>query len=413
MTRIPNTKTGATVAVIIGMLGFTQWALQTASLAQSRATVQAPTYQVDPMWPKPLPNNWLFGSVVGLSVDARDHVWVVHRGNLAPKEGSMLAGSNGMQHPGSGTPPNPGDTHRISDLCCEAAPPVLEFDPAGNLVSSWGGPGAGYEWPAAIEQAGVRFLWSMHGITVDGKDNVWLAGNQGNTVLKFTRQGKFLMQIGKNGQSKGNADTENLGRPAEVEVDLAANEAYVADGYGNRRVIVYDADTGKFKRMWGAYGKPPSDANPGPYDPDKPISQSFATVHCAQIANDGLVYVCDRVNNRIQVFRKDGTYVKETQVAKRTLGDGVVFDLAFTKDAPQKYLLVADGANHRIWTLLRDPLHVVSHFGSGGRQPGQFYAPHNLALDSKGNLYTVETYEGKRLQKFSYKGIGAVQASTN
>jgi len=368
---------------------------------------------VDPLWPKPLPNNWLFGSVVGLSVDSRDHVWVVHRGNLAPKEGSMQAGSNGMQHPGSGTPPNPGDTHPISGLCCQVAPPVLEFDPAGNLVSSWGGPGAGYEWPAPIELAGVKFLWSMHGITVDGKDNVWLAGNQGNTVLKFTRQGKFLMQIGKNGQSKGNADTENLGRPAEIEVDLAANEAYVADGYGNRRVIVYDADSGKFKRMWGAYGKPPSDANPGPYDPDKPISQSFATVHCAQIANDGLVYVCDRVNDRIQVFKKDGTFVKETQVAKRTLGDGVIFDLAFTKDAAQKYLLLADGANHRIWTLLRDPLQVISHFGNGGRQPGQFYAPHNLALDSKGNLYTVETYEGKRLQKFSYKGIGSVAATTN
>ena len=411
--RTRNMKTCATVAVVIGMLAFTQWALQTASLAQARATVQAPTYQVDPLWPKPLPNNWLFGSVVGLSVDSRDHVWVVHRGNLAPKEGSMQAGSNGMQHPGSGTPPNPGDPHPISGLCCQAAPPVLEFDPAGNLVSSWGGPGAGYEWPAPIEQAGVKFLWSMHGITVDGKDNVWLAGNQGNTVLKFTRQGKFLMQIGKNGQSKGNADTENLGRPAEIEVDLAANEAYVADGYGNRRVIVYDADSGKFKRMWGAYGKPPSDANPGPYDPDKPISQSFATVHCAQIANDGLVYVCDRVNDRIQVFKKDGTFVKETQVAKRTLGDGVVFDLAFTKDAAQKYLLLADGANHRIWTLLRDPLQVISHFGNGGRQPGQFYAPHNLALDSKGNLYTVETYEGKRLQKFSYKGIGAVPGTTN
>jgi len=411
--RTRNMKTCATVAVVIGMLAFTQWALQTASLAQARATVHAPTYQVDPLWPKPLPNNWLFGSVVGLSVDSRDHVWVVHRGNLAPKEGSMQAGSNGMQHPGSGTPPNPGDPHPISGVCCQAAPPVLEFDPAGNLVSSWGGPGAGYEWPAPIEQAGVKFLWSMHGITVDGKDNVWLAGNQGNTVLKFTRQGKFLMQIGKNGQSKGNADTENLGRPAEIEVDLAANEAYVADGYGNRRVIVYDADSGKFKRMWGAYGKPPSDANPGPYDPDKPISQSFATVHCAQIANDGLVYVCDRVNDRIQVFKKDGTFVKETQVAKRTLGDGVIFDLAFTKDAAQKYLLLADGANHRIWTLLRDPLQVISHFGNGGRQPGQFYAPHNLALDSKGNLYTVETYEGKRLQKFSYKGIGAVPGTTN
>ena len=411
MNRKRNMKAGVTIAAAIVVLVLAQWALQTSGLAQARPTAQGPTYQVDPFWPKPLPNNWLLGSVVGLSVDSRDHVYIVHRGNLAPKEGSLQPGTAGMQHPGSGPPPNPGDPHRISDYCCETAPPVLEFDPAGNLVNSWGGPGAGYEWPPAVDSGGVHFPWSMHGITVDGKDNVWIAGNQANSVLKFTRQGKFLMQIGKNGQGKGNTDTANLGRPAEVEVDLAANEAYVADGYGNRRVIVFDADTGKFKRMWGAYGKKPDDTNPGPYDPSKPLAQVFATVHCAQIANDGLVYVCDRVNDRIQVFKKDGTYVKETQVAKNTLGDGAIFDIAFTKDAPQKYIMLADGANHRVWTLLRDPLTIVSHFGKGGRQPGQFYAPHSIALDSKGNLYTAETYEGKRLQKFVYKGIGAVESN--
>ena len=207
----------------------------------------------------------------------------------------------------------------------------------------------------------------MHGITVDGKDNVWLTTNQGHQMLKFTRQGKFLLQVGREGQSKGNTDTANLNRAAEAEVDLAANEVYVADGYGNRRVIVFDADTGAYKRHWGAYGKKPDDTDPGPYDPAAPIPQVFRTVHCAQIANDGLVYVCDRANDRIQVFRKDGTFVKETQIAKNTLGDGVIFDIAFSNDKPQRHLFIADGANHRVWTLLRDPLQVVSHFGSGGR----------------------------------------------
>ena len=256
------------------------------------------------------------------------------------------------------------------------APPVLEFDPAGNLVSSWGGPGAGYEWPP-----------SMHGITVDGKDNVWLAANQGHTLLKFTRQGKFLLQIGKNGQSKGNTDTANLNRPAEAEVDLAANEVYVADGYGNRRVIVFDADTGAYKRHWGAYGKKPDDIDPGPYNPAAPMPQVFRTVHCAQIANDGLVYVCDRANDRIQVFRKDGTFVKEAQIAKQTLGDGAVFDIAFSKDTPQRHIFISDGANHRMWTLLRDPLQVVSTSAAGAAARAVLRAPQRLARLERKHLY--------------------------
>jgi DNA-binding beta-propeller fold protein YncE len=395
-------KTGTTVLAAIALLAIAQYTLQLATSAQTRATVQAPMYQVDPFWPKPLPNNWVMGSVVGLSVDSRDHVWITHRGNVAPKEAGMLPNTNGMQQPGASPPAQPGDKRQISSICCAVAPPILEFDPAGNLVSSWGGPGEGYQWPT-----------SMHGITVDGKDNVWLTTNQGHQMLKFTRQGKFLLQVGREGQSKGNSDTANLNRAAEAEVDLAANEVYVADGYGNRRVIVFDADTGAYKRHWGAYGVKPDDTDPGPFDPAAPLPKVFRTVHCASLAADGLVYVCDRANNRIQVFRKDGTFVKETQVAKNTLGDGVIFDIAFSNDKPQRHLFISDGANHRIWTLLRDPLQVISHFGSGGRYPGQFYAPHNVSLDSKGNIYTVETYEGKRLQKFNYKGIGAVAATTN
>ena len=413
MKRTRKFYVGATIAAVIVVLAIAQYTLQTVARAQEGGGAKAGIYEVDRMWPKPLPNNWVLGSTVGLAIDARDHVFVVHRGQatLDPKFASQMvfappAARGGRAGAAPGAPAR-GDAaigeevasgaKPISDLCCASAPPVLEFDPAGNLVNHWGGPGTGFEWPP-----------SMHGITIDGKDNVWLAGNGGNTVLKFSKDGKFLLQIGKNGASKGNTDTANLSRPAEVEVDMAANEVYVADGYGNRRVIVYDADKGTFKRMWGAYGKPPTDDPNVTYDPAKPLSTNWQTVHCASLANDGLVYVCDRVNDRIQVFKKDGTYVKEAQIAKRTLGDGVTFDVAFSKDPQQRLMYVADGANHRVWQLLRDPLQVLNHIGNGGRYPGQFYATHNVSLDSKGNLYTVETYTGARVQKFSYKGLGAV-----
>ena len=412
MKRSRNFYVGVSIAVVVAVLAVAQYALQTVASAQGNGGAQAGIYEVDRMWPKPLPNNWVLGSTVGLAVDARDHVFVVHRGQatLDPKFASQMVFAPPAARGGrAGAPAAParGDAaigedvasgaKAISDLCCTAAPPVLEFDPAGNLVNHWGGPGTGFEWPP-----------SMHGITIDGKDNVWLAGNGGNTVLKFSKDGKFLLQIGKNGASKGNKDTANLSRPAEVELDMAANEVYVADGYGNRRVIVYDADKGTFKRMWGAYGKPPTDDPNVTYDPAKPLSTNWQTVHCATLANDGLVYVCDRVNDRIQVFKKDGTYIKEVQIAKRTLGDGVTFDIAFSKDKEQRLMYVADGANHRVWQLLREPLQVLNHIGNGGRYPGQFYATHNVSLDSKGNLYTVETYTGARVQKFSYKGLGAV-----
>jgi DNA-binding beta-propeller fold protein YncE len=412
MKRTRKFYVGATIAAVIVVLAIAQYTLQTVANAQESGGAKAGIYEVDRMWPKPLPNNWVLGSTVGLAIDARDHVFIVHRGQptLDPKFASQMVFApvaRGGRAGAAPAAPARGDAavgeevasgaKPISDLCCTAAPPVLEFDPAGNLVNHWGGPGTGFEWPP-----------SMHGITIDGKDNVWLAGNGGNTVLKFSKDGKFLLQIGKNGASTGNKDTANLSRPAEVEVDMAANEVYVADGYGNRRVIIYDADKGTFKRMWGAYGKPPTDDPNVTYDPAKPLSTNWQTVHCASLANDGLVYVCDRLNDRIQVFKKDGTYIKEVQIAKRTLGDGVTFDVAFSKDPQQRLMYVADGANHRVWQLLRDPLQVLNHIGNGGRYPGQFYATHNVSLDSKGNLYTVETYTGARVQKFSYKGLGAV-----
>jgi DNA-binding beta-propeller fold protein YncE len=196
---------------------------------------------------------------------------------------------------------------------------------------------------------------------------------------------------------------------AKIFIDPKANEAYIADGYLNKRVAVIDADTGKFKRYWGAYGNKPDDANLGRYNPDAPPAQQFRNpVHCADLSNDRLLYVCDRVNDRLQVFQPDGKFVKEQFIAKRSLADGSVWDIAFSKDPQQKYLYVADGRNQKVYILLRESLEILTSFGDGGRQPGQFYGVHSIATDSKGNIYTTETYEGRRLQKFVYKGLAPV-----
>jgi DNA-binding beta-propeller fold protein YncE len=395
-------------------------ALLTQRAAVQAAAVQAPRFEVDPLWPKPLPNKWILGQTIGVAVDAQDHIWIIHRaGSLEP--GEVHATTN---------PP--------TAQCCAPAPPILEFDEAGNLIGHWGGPGDGYEWPN-----------SNHGITVDYKGNVWIGGNgrgtppggQGrgpaaarggqtaagtnqqqnenqsegagyfndNMVLKFTPAGKFLMQIGKAGQSKGSNDTANLRLPAKTFVDKEANEVYIADGYGNHRVIVYDADTGKYKRHWGAYGNKPDDANLGRYDPNAPPPKQFRNpVHCADLSNDRLLYVCDRANDRIQVFKADGAFVKEAFLNKNTLGSGSVWDIAFSKDPQQKYIYVADGENDKVRVLLRDTLEILTSFGEGGRQPGEFYGVHSIATDSKGNVFTTETYRGQRVQKFDYKGLAPV-----
>jgi DNA-binding beta-propeller fold protein YncE len=371
---------GSSFVAALVALGTTEIALERAASAQ--AVVQAPRFEVDPFWPKPLPNHWVLGETIGLGIDAQDHVWIVHRADRV----------NAIEGAADQNPP--------TASCCRRAPWVLEFDPAGNLVGHWGGPGEGYDWPK-----------SNHGIFIDYKDNVWIGGNDATDahILKFTRTGKFLMQLGHPGQSKGSNDTENFGRVAKIFVDPKANEAYIADGYGNKRVAVLDADTGKFKRYWGAYGHQPDDANIGRYDPDAPPAQQFRTpVHCADLANDGLVYVCDRPNDRIQVFKADGTFVKEKFIAKKTLGDGSVWDVAFSRDPEQKYVYLADGKNEKVYVMDRQTLEILTSFGDGGRQPGQFFAVHSIATDSKGNIYTTETYEGRRLQKFVYKGIGAV-----
>jgi DNA-binding beta-propeller fold protein YncE len=381
-----NLIVGAGFLTVLVALALAQVVLDTKAAAEGQSTVQAPMFEVDPFWPRPLPNHWVLGSSVGVTVDARDHVFIVHRGAPTLNERTEI---------GLATTP------RTAEDCCLPAPPILEFDPAGDLVEHWGGPGPGYEWPT-----------SNHGVTVDDKGNVWIGGNgKGDAhVLKFTRDGKLLMQFGHAGKSGGSNDTENFGQVAKIFVDPKANEAYVADGYGNRRVAVIDADTGKFKRYWGAYGHKPDDTDLGKYDPDAPPAPQFLTpVHCAELASDGLVYVCDRPNDRIQVFKKDGTFVKETFIAKKTLGDGSVWDIAFSRDPQQRYLYHADGKNEKVYILERDTLKILTSFGDGGRQPGQFFGVHSIATDSKGNIYTTETSEGKRLQKFVYKGLGPVK----
>ena len=228
-------------------------------------------------------------------------------------------------------------------------------------------------------------------------------------VLKFTQAGKFLMQIGKPGQTKGSNDIQNLRLPAKTFVDKMTNEVYVADGYGNHRVIVYDADTGKYKRHWGAYGNKPSDIDQGNYDPKAPPAQQFRNpVHCAEMSVDRLLYVCDRANDRVQVFKPEGTFVKEMFINKETRGSGSAWDIAFSKDAQQKYMYLTDGENSRVHIIERATLEHLTSFGEGGRQPGEFYGVHSIATDSKGNIYTTETYRGQRLQKFVYKGMAAV-----
>jgi hypothetical protein len=415
-----------------------------AALLTASGTAQSPpTYRVVALWPQPLPNHWVLGSVTGVAVDAQDHIWVTHRGadSLEGNEKGMMA-----------TPPT-------SVLCCTAAPFILEFDASGKLLSNFGGPGQGYQWPQ-----------SPGGITVDAKGNVWIAaagldpappGGRGRAtganadpdavpaargrggdapdagrggdaaarggrgrgapagppapadahVLKFAHDGKFLLQIGTPGKIEGPDSQTTLNRPAAVAVDTTANEVYVADS-GNHRVVVFDSETGAYKRHWGAYGEKPTAAGGGAYDPNAPPSRQFRDVACIEIAKDGTVYVCDRTSNRIQAFQKDGKFAKEGIVSKNTMGAtvtgqfgvvsswGSVWDIAFSNDPQQRYIFVADGHDKKVITLQRDSLAEVGGFGSGGRLPGQFLAVGSIATDSRGDVYTGEQHHGKRVQKW-------------
>lgn len=388
--------------VVAGGFGLVPAPRNTAS-AQTAAR-QAPAFEVDPFWPKPLPNHWVTGSTIGLSVDAQDRVWTIHRPNTVEdnfKAADITVGDERGRDP-EALPGQAGEAVAPGTpigTCCRVAPPVLVYDQAGSLVRSWGGPGKGYDWPD-----------SNHGITVDHDGNVWLAGNgdKDTQLLKFSGTGQFLFQIGTHGVHNGSNDLANFWKPTKAFVDASANEVYVGDGYGNRRVIVFDAASGTYKRHWGAYGSRPSDDPVTAYNPKGPRSRQFNTVHCAIVSNDGLVYVCDRVNDRIQVFRKDGTFVTEAVVDGNTFRSGSLWDMAFSRDPQQTYIYAANGVDEKINILLRSTLEKLTSFGDGGRGPGQFFGVHNLATDSQGNLYTAETYTGARVQRFLFRGVKPV-----
>jgi DNA-binding beta-propeller fold protein YncE len=441
MKRKPVRYLGATtlaltIAAGVGFL-ISQQTLDAQAPARGAAPPAAaaagggmPNYRVNPLWPQLLPNHWVLGAVSGVAVDKDDHVWIVHRGadSLESAEKAMIL-----------TPPT-------SFVCCVPAPAVMEFDAAGRVLASWGGPGLGFVWPQ-----------STGGIAVDGDGNVWIAafglepapGGRGRGgadgaapagrgrgaaaapatpadahILKFSRSGQQLLRIGTPGQP-GTPDSQSgLNRPAGITVDDSAHEVYVADS-GNHRVVVFDSNTGAFRRAWGGSGDRPTAEGAGPYDPSAPPARQFRDVTCVKIAKDGMVYVCDRMSNRVQVFQKDGTFVKEMIIAKETRGAvttigqapgvvlnaaGSVWDVAFSNDAAQRYLFVADGANDRVRILRRDTLAEVGHIGDGGRQPGRFLAVGSVAVDSRGNLYTGEVHHAKRVQKFT---LAAAAAAAN
>ncbi len=417
---------GASFLAVMAVLGTSQLVLSKAEAQQ--AGKMAPRFEVDPLWPKAMPNNWVLGQTIGVAVDTRDHIWIVHRGSdpAALEQTELAVRTRG------------GNAGKRVGECCNPSPPVMEFDQAGNLVQAWGGPSptGEYQWPT-----------SNHGIAVDAEGFVYIGGNgaEDSQVLKFTRDGKFVAQWGRANarQVQGAAgapdplagyagvapsgavagpvgaarpaykanslDRTSFGRVAKIDLDEPANEAYISDGYLNHRVAVVDRRTGELKRSWGAYGKPPTDEVLPPYNPDAPVSQQFGNpVHCSNVSNDGYVYVCDRINDRLQIFRKDGTFVKEVFVARQTLADGSVWDVDFSADPQQRYLYLADGVNEHVRVFNRSTMEEIYNFGYGGRQPGMFLGLHSIAVDSKGNIYTTETYTGKRLQKFVFKGVGPV-----
>ena len=416
-----------------------------ASLAEGPAGKSAfgPEFEVDATWPMELPNQWLIGQVGGIAVDRHDNIWILQRARtltsdeagateafVDPVTGDVATNDEGVPIDALG---NERPFGPIAD-CCLPAPAVMQFDPEGNLLQAWGGPAdPGFVGEGGIcdPNDGCNWPAGEHGIFVDHNDNVWIAGNGNGTggfpwastagedsqVLKFSNDGTFLLNIGDPGfpgpANSNDTDGASNGTPqvynaADTEVDPKTNEAYIADGYGNHRVLVVDADTGLYKRHWGAYGQNPvddaaSDAA-GPYAEDRDagvVPQFFRNpVHCVRVTHDRKVYVCDRVNDRMQVFKTDGTFIEEAFIRPDTLSNGSVWDLDTSADRRQSCLHNADGTNQMVDTLNRRLLEIVSSFGHNGRSAGQFHWVHNVATDSDGNIYTAEVDTGKRAQKF-------------
>jgi hypothetical protein len=416
MTRF--SKTAGTIAAAILIAAAGRYVAASPGKASDAATIRIPAFEYDATWPKPLPHNWTMGNVGAVYVDSRDHVWVLHR----PATTTGLFERYGLT----------GEAE-----CCFPAPPVIELDQAGSVVQAWG-PIHGSKGELLGDQVwgpypDVPWPNGEHGIFADDQ-YVWLDGfSAPSPLLKFTRAGKFVMRIGKE-EGKSSNDTTNLAGPTQMIVDPQTNELFLADGYRNRRVIVFDAQTGAYKRHWGAYGHKPPDVPQGstaveggaeyeehmlkggkftPFwlaGPDK-RSQNFATVHCVVMSRDRLLYVCDRNNNRLQVFRPDGTFIKEGAIREQTLGSGSVYAIGFSPD--QQFMYVADGTNKKVWILRRDDLKVLGSFGTGGRMGGQLMAAHALATDSKGNVYVGETVDNNRVQRFKFVGMKIVPVDRN
>jgi len=333
-----------------------------------------PTFTVDPSWPLEMPNNWILGAVTGVFVDAKDHIWVTHLPETLTEEETAA-----VQKPPIAT-------------CCAPAPAVIEFDAQGKVVQAWGEPSQGIS----------VYPRNPHGIFVDHNDFVWVGTYMHHRVMKFTRDGKHVLTIGTYDKTNGSDDKELLGGPAGIWVDPKTNEVFIADGYRNRRVVVFDGATGKYLRHWGAYGEPPDDKYDfGDRNPDGPPPRQFSTVHGLTGTNDGLIYVADRRGNRIQVFDHSGKFVKEKIVAPRTRASGSAFVVVPSVDRAQQWLYLADGTNHKVWILRRSDLEIVGEFGHGGRQVGQMLRPHGMSIDSKGNLYVGEASTGRRVQRFT------------
>jgi len=423
------------------------------------------------LWPQPFPveKHWALGSVTGVTVGAQDHIWVTHRGvdslqtnekgpTLTPwaaeccysapqvlefdVSGKLL---NSWGGPGQGYqwPQNPsgiavdkkgnvwiaaagapvaaprgrgvaaaaaalgvepGDLQAAAAASAPGAPGAAAAPAAGQAAAA--APGAAAAPATGAAARGGRGAAVAAALAARGRGNAGPAAPGDAHVIKFTATGSLVLQIGTPGQSDGPDSTTTLSRPAALAIDDGANEVYVADT-GNRRIIVFDATTGAYKRHWFGSGDKTSSAAPAAYDPAAPPVRSFRDVTCVKIAADGMVYVCDRASNRIQVFQKNGTFVKEAVVAKETRAEGAVWDVAFSNDAQQRFLYVSDGLNKTVWILQRDTLTPVSRFGDGGRYPGLFYAVGSVAVDSRGNVYTGEGSEGKRVQKWNNRGMGA------
>jgi DNA-binding beta-propeller fold protein YncE len=362
-----------------GLLAAASILVMTSGTAGEQAGTPAvrgvPAFKVDPGWPLELPNKWILGSVTGVFVDSKQHVWVTHLPETLTEEETSVE-----QKPPIGT-------------CCVAAPPVLEFDAQGKLVQGWG--------QGSVDDTSA---WprNPHGIFVDHNDFVWVGTHMHHRVMKFTRDGKLVMTIGQYDKNAGSNDTTLLGGPSGIWVDPATNEAYISDGYRNRRVVVFDGATGKYLRHWGAYGEKPDDAEK--FDPKTMVGgalpKQFSTPHGITGSKDGKIYVADRRGNRVQVFDHQGKFLAEKIIAPATLASGSAFVPVLSPDPQQQWLYLADGTNHKVWILRRSDLSIVGDFGRGGRFVGQFLRPHGMSVDAQGNLYVGEASTGRRVQKF-------------